>query len=191
MRHYEVVFMIHPDQSEQVSGTMGRYKSLIEAAGGTIHRIEDWGRRQLAYPNIECDQQALTGLLEAFKFNDAVLRHLVIRRDKPCTEDSPLVKEREREDAEKQARADAEQRAVKARAEREAAESKALKTDEDEREISDGDGEGGPESSDTDNSTDNSDTDNSDTDNSDTDNSDTDNSDTDNSDVDTDEEKGA
>jgi small subunit ribosomal protein S6 len=179
MRHYEVVFMIHPDQSEQVSGTMGRYKSLVEAAGGTIHRIEDWGRRQLAYPiqklhkahyvlmNIECDQSALTGLLEAFKFNDAVLRHLVIRRKKAYTEDSPLVKEREREDAEKQARADAEQRAVEARAEREAAESKALKADEDAREISGGDGEGGPESSDTDNS------------------------DTDNSDVDSDEEKGA
>ncbi len=135
MRHYEVVFMVHPDQSEQVPGTMGRYKSLIEAAGGTVHRLEDWGRRQLAYPiqklhkahyvlmNVECDQGTLTELLDAFKFNDAVLRHLVIKRDKAHTEDSPLVKEREKEDAEKQARAAAEQRAAEARAEREAAES--------------------------------------------------------------------
>lgn len=135
MRHYEVVFMVHPDQSEQVPGTMGRYKSLIEAAGGTVHRLEDWGRRQLAYPiqklhkahyvlmNMECGQDTLAELLDAFKFNDAVLRHLVIKRDKAHTEDSPLVKEREREDAEKQARAAAEQRAAEARAEREAAES--------------------------------------------------------------------
>ncbi len=135
MRHYEVVFLVHPDQSEQVPGTMGRYKGLIEGAGGTVHRLEDWGRRQLAYPiqklhkahyvlmNVECDQAALTELVDAFKFNDAVLRHLIIKRDRAHTEDSPLVKEREREDAEKQARADAEQRAVEARAEREAADS--------------------------------------------------------------------
>ena len=135
MRHYEVVFMVHPDQSEQVPGTMGRYKSLIEAADGKVHRLEDWGRRQLAYPiqklhkahyvlmNVECGQDTLTELLDAFKFNDAVLRHMVIKRDKAYTEDSPLVKEREREDAEKQARAAAEQRAAEQRAEREAAES--------------------------------------------------------------------
>ena len=135
MRHYEVVFMVHPDQSEQVPGTMGRYKSLIEAAGGKVHRLEDWGRRQLAYPiqklhkahyvlmNVECGQDTLNELLDAFKFNDAVLRHMVIKRDKAFTEDSPLVKEREREDAEKQARAAAEQRAAEQRAEREAAES--------------------------------------------------------------------
>ncbi len=135
MRHYEVVFMVHPDQSEQVPGTMGRYKSLIEAAGGKVHRLEDWGRRQLAYPiqklhkahyvlmNVECGQDTLSELLDAFKFNDAVLRHMVIKRDKAHTEDSPLVKEREREDAEKQARAAAEQRAAEQRAEREAAES--------------------------------------------------------------------
>jgi len=127
--------MVHPDQSEQVPGTMGRYKSLIEAAGGTVHRLEDWGRRQLAYPiqklhkahyvlmNVECGQDTLSELLDAFKFNDAVLRHMVIKRDKAHTEDSPLVKEREREDAEKQARAAAEQRAAEQRAEREAAES--------------------------------------------------------------------
>jgi len=135
MRHYEVVFMVHPDQSEQVPGTMGRYKSLIEAAGGKVHRLEDWGRRQLAYPiqklhkahyvlmNVECGQDTLSELVDAFKFNDAVLRHMIIKRDKAHTEDSPLVKEREREDAEKQARAAAEQRAAEQRAEREAAES--------------------------------------------------------------------
>ncbi len=135
MRHYEIVFMVHPDQSEQVPGTMGRYKSLIEAADGKVHRLEDWGRRQLAYPiqklhkahyvlmNVECGQDTLSELLDAFKFNDAVLRHMVIKRDKAYTEDSPLVKEREREDAEKQARAAAEQRAAEQRAEREAAES--------------------------------------------------------------------
>jgi len=151
MRHYEVVFLVHPDQSEQVPGTMGRYKSLIEAAGGSIHRLEDWGRRQLAYPiqklhkahyvlmNIECDQSALTELVDAFKFNDAVLRHMIIKRDKAYTEDSPLVKEREREDAEKQARADAEQRAVEARAEREAAESDDKKGEEEDYEMPDDD----------------------------------------------------
>ncbi|MGH8225707.1 MAG: 30S ribosomal protein S6 [Gammaproteobacteria bacterium] len=134
MRHYEVVFMVHPDQSEQVPGTMGRYKSMIESSGGAVHRVEDWGRRQLAYPiqklhkahyvlmNIECDEKGLAELKEAFKFNDAVLRHLIMRRDKAYTEPSPLVKERELEDAEKQARAAAEERAVQARADREAAE---------------------------------------------------------------------
>lgn len=132
MRHYEVVFLVHPDQSEQVPGTMGRYKSLVEGAGGTVHRLEDWGRRQLAYPiqklhkahyvlmNIECDQKGLAELVDAFKFNDAVLRHLVIGCGRAYTEPSPLVKEREREDAEKQARAAAEERAVKARQRREA-----------------------------------------------------------------------
>jgi len=135
MRHYEVVFLVHPDQSEQVPGTMGRYKSLVEGAGGSVHRLEDWGRRQLAYPiqklhkahyvlmNIECDQKGLAELVDAFKFNDAVLRHMVIRRERAHTEPSPLVKEREREDAEKQARAAAEERAVKARQRREAEES--------------------------------------------------------------------
>lgn len=131
MRHYEIVFMVHPDQSERVPGTMGRYKSLIEEAGGTVHRQEDWGRRQLAYPidklhkahyvlmNIECDGQALDSLREAFKFNDAVLRHLVMRCSRAHTDPSPLVKEREHEDEEKRARAAAEERAAARRAERE------------------------------------------------------------------------
>jgi small subunit ribosomal protein S6 len=131
MRHYEIVFMVHPDQSERVPGTMGRYKSLIEEAGGTVHRLEDWGRRQLAYPiqklhkahyvlmNIECDGEALESLLEAFKFNDAVLRHLVMRASRAHTDPSPLVKEREHEDEEKRARAQAEERAAARRVERE------------------------------------------------------------------------
>ncbi len=147
MRHYEVVFLVHPDQSEQVPGTMGRYKSLVEGSGGQIHRLEDWGRRQLAYPiqklhkahyvlmNIECDQKGLAELVDAFKFNDAVLRHLVIKRERAYTEPSPLVKEREREDAEKQARAAAEERAAKARQRREAAEADQEEESESESEV--------------------------------------------------------
>ena len=104
MRHYEVVFMVHPDQSEQVPAMVERYRSMIEADGGAIHRLEDWGRRQLAYPiqklhkahyvlmNIECSQGALNELESAFRFNDAVLRRLVIQRPGPDTEISPLVK---------------------------------------------------------------------------------------------------
>lgn len=104
MRHYEVVFLVHPSQSEQVPAMVERYRSNIESRGGQIHRFEDWGRRQLAYPinkvhkahyvlmNIECDQEALDELVNAFRFNDAVLRNLVIKRDGPVTEVSPLAK---------------------------------------------------------------------------------------------------
>ena len=107
MRHYEVVFLVHPDQSEQVPAMIERYKSLIEAGGGTIHRLEDWGRRQLAYPiqnlvkahyvlfNIEADQAVLDELVEGFRFNDAVLRHLVVRRDGPETEQSLIMKNKD------------------------------------------------------------------------------------------------
>lgn len=109
MRHYEIVFLVHPDQSEQVPAMIERYRSMIESGEGRIHRQEDWGRRQLAYPiqklakahyvlmNIECDQATLDELVGAFKFNDAVLRHLVIRRHKADTEPSPMMKEKERE----------------------------------------------------------------------------------------------
>ena len=149
MRHYEVVFLIHPDQSEQVPGTMGRYKSLVEGSGGTVHRLEDWGRRQLAYPiqklhkahyvlmNIECDQSGLAELVDAFKFNDAVLRHLVIRREQAYTAASPLVKEKEQADAEKHARAVAEEKAAEARARREAEESTADGGEDDAEEKAD------------------------------------------------------
>ncbi|WP_028769531.1 30S ribosomal protein S6 [Silanimonas lenta] len=107
MRHYEIVFMVHPDQSEQVPAMIERYKSSIEAAGGRIHRLEDWGRRQLAYPinnlvkahyalmNIECGQATLNELVELFRFNDAVLRHLVIARDEAITEQSPILKSKD------------------------------------------------------------------------------------------------
>ena len=106
-RHYEVVFLVHPDQSEQVPAMIERYKSLIEGGNGTIHRLEDWGRRQLAYPiqnlvkahyvllNIEVDQAVLSELVESFRFNDAVLRHLVIKRDGPDTEQSLIMKSKD------------------------------------------------------------------------------------------------
>ena len=107
MRHYEVVFLVHPDQSEQVPAMIERYKALVENGGGKIHRLEDWGRRQLAYPinnlvkahyalmNIEVEQSVLSELVEAFRFNDAVLRHLEIRRDGPDTEQSLIMKNKD------------------------------------------------------------------------------------------------
>jgi small subunit ribosomal protein S6 len=109
MRHYEVVFLVHPDQSEQVPAMIERYRSGIESKGGAIHRLEDWGRRQLAYPinkihkahyvllNIECDNEALDELESAFRFNDAVLRNMIIRRDEAITEVSQLAKSQEEE----------------------------------------------------------------------------------------------
>lgn len=104
MRHYEIVFMVHPDQSEQVPAMVERYRSTIETSGGAIHRLEDWGRRQLAYPiqklakahyvlmNIECDTETLNELESAFRFNDAVLRNLIISRKEAETDPSFLVK---------------------------------------------------------------------------------------------------
>ncbi|HAG93808.1 MAG: 30S ribosomal protein S6 [Pseudomonadales bacterium] len=109
MRHYEIVFMVHPDQSEQVPGMVERYKGQIQEGGGQIHRLEDWGRRQLAYPinkihkahyvlmNIECSQDVLDELSSAFKFNDAVLRNMVIRRDEAVAEQSVLAKANEKD----------------------------------------------------------------------------------------------
>jgi small subunit ribosomal protein S6 len=111
MRHYEVVFLVHPDQSEQVPAMIERYRSSIESKGGAIHRLEDWGRRQLAYPinkihkahyvlmNIECSREALTELESAFRFNDAVIRNLVIRRDEAITEVSQLAKSQNEDDS--------------------------------------------------------------------------------------------
>lgn len=109
MRHYEIVFLVHPDQSEQVPAMIERYRSMIESNQGAIHRMEDWGRRQLAYPinkihkahyvlmNIECDQATLDQLNNAFRFNDAVIRDLVIRRETAITEPSSLVKSKDQE----------------------------------------------------------------------------------------------
>lgn len=130
MRHYEIVFLVHPDQSEQVPAMVERYESMITDGGGNIHRLEDWGRRQLAHPiakahkahyvlmNIECARETLDELTGAFKFNDAVLRHLVIKRDKAVTEASPMAKAVEDEKAKEReaqrrrdARAEAEARA--------------------------------------------------------------------------------
>ena len=105
MRHYEIVFIVHPDQSEQVPAMVERYKTLVTTHGGQIHRLEDWGRRQLAYPiqklhkahyvlmNIECDGETLNELELAFKFNDAVLRHLTIKMKAAVTSPSPMMKE--------------------------------------------------------------------------------------------------
>jgi len=115
MRHYEIVFIVHPDQSEQVPAMVERYRGIIENNGGKVHRHEDWGRRQLAYPieklakahyvllNIECSQEVLDELEHAFKFNDAVLRHLVIKMKKAETASSPMMKEVQREQERKAA----------------------------------------------------------------------------------------
>jgi small subunit ribosomal protein S6 len=109
MRHYEIVILVHPDQSEQVSAMLERYRSMIQDSKGQIHREEDWGRRQLAYPinkvhkahymllNIECELDTLSELESAFRFNDAVLRSLVLNRKDAVTEPSPMMKEKERE----------------------------------------------------------------------------------------------
>ncbi len=107
MRHYEIVFLVHPDQSEQVPAMIERYKGAIEAGNGKIHRLEDWGRRQLAYPiqnlvkahyvllNIEAEQSVLDELVDTFRFNDAILRHLVMRRDDAVTEQSLIMKNKD------------------------------------------------------------------------------------------------
>jgi len=104
MRHYEIAVMVHPDQSDQVPAMIEKYKSMVEADGGKVHRAEDWGRRQLAYPilklhkahyflmNLECGEAVLAEIENAFKFNDAVLRKLVIRKETAETEQSPLFK---------------------------------------------------------------------------------------------------
>ena len=104
MRHYEIVVLVHPDQSEQVPAMLERYKGMITATGGSVHRVEDWGRRQLAFPiakvhkahyllmNIETDQATLAELTGAFRFSDAVLRHLVVAMDEAVTEPSPMAR---------------------------------------------------------------------------------------------------
>jgi small subunit ribosomal protein S6 len=109
MRHYEIVFLVHPDQSEQVPAMIDRYKEMITGNEGKIHRLEDWGRRLLAYPinkihkahyvlmNIECAADTLKELTEAFRYNDAVIRNLVVKKDEAVTGDSPLIKMKEEE----------------------------------------------------------------------------------------------
>ncbi|MEZ5730452.1 MAG: 30S ribosomal protein S6 [Burkholderiaceae bacterium] len=113
MRHYEIVFIVHPDQSEQVGAMIDRYKAIVEGQNGKIHRLEDWGRRQLAYPiqkvakahyvlmNIEAGPEALAELEHSFRFNDAVLRHLVVSMKKAATGPSPMWKQIQKEEARK------------------------------------------------------------------------------------------
>jgi len=129
MRHYEIVFLVHPDQSEQVPAMVERYKSAIEADGGQIHRYEDWGRRQLAYPinkihkahyvlmNVEMTQVAHDELATNFRYNDAVIRNMVIRTDKPVTEESPILKaDKEKESRETRRQNDAPRKEHKSEA---------------------------------------------------------------------------
>ncbi len=111
MRHYEIVFLVHPDQSEQVSVMIDRYRMIVESGGGGIHRLEDWGMRKLAYPigraykahyvlmNIECSQEVIAELDSAFRFNDAVIRNMVIRRDAAIVEPSPLAGDGDQDDS--------------------------------------------------------------------------------------------
>jgi len=139
MRHYEIVFLVHPDQSEQVPAMIERYKSLVESNGGAIHRLEDWGRRQLAYPinkihkahyvlmNVECDQKVRDEIETAFRFNDAVIRSLIMKRDEAITDMSALAKAKNEEDAAEK----------KSAAERAARSAKEFEADEDEEELDD------------------------------------------------------
>ena len=131
MRHYEIVFMVHPDQSEQVPGMIERYTTAIQKDGGQVHRLEDWGRRQLAYPinkihkahyvlmNVEASNDALDELTTTFRYNDAVIRNLVIRRDESVTDESFIMKA-EKENRERKSRYEDRQAADAARSSREA-----------------------------------------------------------------------
>jgi small subunit ribosomal protein S6 len=127
MRHYEIVFLVHPDQSEQVPAMIERYRTIIAGNNGQVHRLEDWGRRQLAFPiakvhkahyvlmNIECDGKTLDELVDGFRFSDAVLRHLVIAMDQAVTEPSPMAKSsEEKERGDRDDREDREDRGERA-----------------------------------------------------------------------------
>ncbi len=128
MRHYEIVFMVHPDQSEQVPGMIERYTNTIQKDGGQVHRLEDWGRRQLSYPinkihkahyvlmNVEASNDSMEELTTTFRYNDAVIRNLVIRRDEPVTEESFIMKA-EKESRERKTRYEERQAADSARSE--------------------------------------------------------------------------
>jgi small subunit ribosomal protein S6 len=140
MRHYEIVFMVHPDQSEQVPGMIERYSAAIQKDGGKVHRLEDWGRRQLAYPinkihkahyilmNVEASNDAMDELTTTFRYNDAVIRNLVIRRDDPVTEESFIMKQ-EKEQRERKNRYE-ERQAAEAAASARAAEASAKESSE-------------------------------------------------------------
>lgn len=153
MRHYEVVFMVHPDQSEQVPAMVERYSKAVEASDGKVHRLEDWGRRHLAYPinkihkahyvlmNIECGQEVLDEMTSNFRYNDAVLRSLVIKRSSAVTEDSPIMVTEKAEQAEKESR----ERRREERAAREEAEAAKPKAAEVSAEDAESDQEGADE----------------------------------------------
>lgn len=131
MRHYEIVFMVHPDQSEQVPGMIERYSNTITKDGGSVHRLEDWGRRQLAYPinkihkahyvlmNVEASNDAMDELTTTFRYNDAVIRNLVIRRDEPVADESFIMKA-EKESRERKSRYEERQASESAKPEVEA-----------------------------------------------------------------------
>ena len=169
MRHYEIVFLVHPDQSEQVPAMIERYRSMIESGQGTIHRLEDWGRRLLAYPinkvhkahyvlmNIECNQETLDQLNSAFRFNDAVIRDMIIHRDQADTEPSFLAKSKEEQEEQEKAKAAQESRSqsraqddgARARAERETPEAEAAGDKDEEEAASEADTAGGEGGEDT------------------------------------------
>jgi len=142
MRHYEIVFVVHPDQSDQVPAMVERYKQMVTESGGKIHREEDWGRRQLAYPinkihkahyvlmNVECNQEVLDEIVTLFRYNDAILRNLVIKMDEAVTEESLILKG-ERESRERRARAEQKRRLEDEAAERQAAREEAESNDDD------------------------------------------------------------
>ena len=145
MRHYEIVFMVHPDQSEQVLGMIDRYSKIVEAGSGKVHRLEDWGRRHLAYPiqkvhkahyvlmNIECGQDVMDELSSNFRYNDAVLRNLVIKTDEADTEETLIMKAERADKAEKESRERREaERAAKAAQENAQEAAKAEQTGEEE-----------------------------------------------------------
>jgi len=150
MRHYEIVFMVHPDQSDQVGGMTDRYTKLVADSGGKVHRLEDWGRRQLAYPinkihkahyvlmNVECDQDVLDEITTLFRYNDAVLRNLVIKRKEAVTDMSDIMKA-ENESRERKARASARMQAEESRSYRDDSDSNDDSDDDDDSFDSDSD----------------------------------------------------
>ncbi len=148
MRHYEVVFLVHPDQSDQVPGMVERYTQIVKDSGGAVHRLEDWGRRQLAYPinkihkahyilmNIECGSEVLDEITTLFRYNDAIIRNLVMKESGPVTEESLILKG-ERESRERRARAEQKRKIEEDAAARQAEASAAQDDDEDESDESD------------------------------------------------------
>ena len=158
MRHYEIVFLVHPDQSEQVPAMVEKYQGLVTGSGGAVHRTEDWGRRQLAHPihkahkahyvlmNVECTHDVIEEIRSAFRFNDAVLRHLIMGRDKAITEASPMavaVEEEKSKEREAQRRRDAKAQAESAMLAKEGKDSdKSEGQDEDEDQASNGEAAG-------------------------------------------------